>query len=302
MSQLLNTVLFLRNSSKSSNLSSTHRLVLLVLAGRIGNNEDTWITQSVLAKECALQRRRLQYILQDLRDRNLISYGLTGRNNRYKLTLEHAHSSAPIIHDMCTPVHINMCTPVRISSSEKIAASPVVEPKKRPPEKPKEKEKVTIKAKEKEFVLPECINKNDWHDLLMHRREIGKPVKATGRKRLVAHLIKLKDAGQNISEMIDQTISNGWQGIFEVKKKKPSFEQSVPVVTINRYANLPDYTEIRLAKEREDAGIAGNQSRGISMPPAQADISSSLGLGNLLKYDRGSVHGSQSQNAGNLSR
>jgi transcription initiation factor IIE alpha subunit len=282
MSQLLDTVLFLRNSPKSVNLSATHRLVLIILAGRIGKNTDTWITQRILAKECAIKERQLQYILQDLREQKLISCSLAGRSNRYQLSLESTHCSASIIPDTRTVVRHNTRTVVRQSCDEKIAASPVVEPKNRPLEKPKEKVKVTIKAKEKEFVLPECINKNDWADLLKYRKEIRKPLTAVGIRRTVKRLLDFQSAGQNIGEMIDQTISNGWTGIFEVKKKKV-FVQPESVVATNRYANLTDYTEIRLAKERENAGTIGNPIRHAGVQSIESLLSQGVGMGGLSR-------------------
>lgn len=52
MSLLLDLVLFNRNKKKSYKLTSSLKVILYALGGRIGKNKDTWIRQEELAREC----------------------------------------------------------------------------------------------------------------------------------------------------------------------------------------------------------------------------------------------------------
>ncbi|WP_416052791.1 hypothetical protein [Cupriavidus basilensis] len=65
-------------------------------------------------------------------------------------------------------------------------------------------------------VLPDWIDPTLWADFEAHRKEKKKPITTGSAKRIIASLEKLRDAGQDVSAVINQTISNGWTGVFAV--------------------------------------------------------------------------------------
>ena len=68
-------------------------------------------------------------------------------------------------------------------------------------------------------IAPEWLDKELWEDYLAYRVEIKKPLTETGQKRAVMKLKRFYDAGQDVDEIIEQSITNNWLGLFSVKQK-----------------------------------------------------------------------------------
>ncbi len=92
MSYLVTVALFLRNTCKQIKLTSTQKLILIVVAFRIGKNQDTWLKQSELAEECQITSRQLRTDLKILSEKELIIVDKIitkkGKQDRYRLVLE----------------------------------------------------------------------------------------------------------------------------------------------------------------------------------------------------------------------
>lgn len=68
-------------------------------------------------------------------------------------------------------------------------------------------------------IAPDWLDKELWEDYLCYRSEIKKPLTETGQKRAVMKLKRFYDQGQNVDEIIEQSITNNWLGLFAVKQK-----------------------------------------------------------------------------------
>ncbi len=80
----------------------------------------------------------------------------------------------------------------------------------------------TLQKKEKpiqkkEYILPEWLSVQDWNDFTEHRKHIKAPLSDNAKKRMITSLQKLKDSGANISDVINQSIINGWKDIFPIR-------------------------------------------------------------------------------------
>lgn len=89
-----------------------------------------------------------------------------------------------------------------------------------------EKSREDINTKEENWtaVLPfdsEAF-KETWKKWVQHRHEIKKPMKPTQIQTLLAEMRELGES-ESIARMM-QSISNGWQGLFEVKKSSQKSE------------------------------------------------------------------------------
>jgi len=51
------------------------------------------------------------------------------------------------------------------------------------------------------------------------RRSIKKPMSDYAKKLAIGELSKLRDAGNDPAEVLNQSTLNSWQGLFEVKVK-----------------------------------------------------------------------------------
>jgi DNA-binding PadR family transcriptional regulator len=68
--------------------------------------------------------------------------------------------------------------------------------------------------------LPDFINPSLWDDWTRHRREIGHSLKPTTIQKQLKQLAEWQSQGYDVNKIIEQSIVNGWQGLFLPKKTK----------------------------------------------------------------------------------
>ena len=91
-------------------------------------------------------------------------------------------------------------------------------------------------------VLPDWLASQDWESFKSHRKEIKSPMSVRAQKLMIQCLVKLHADGQNPEECINQSIMNGWKGIFSVRKlnnvngqvKKESYRDKVKAAVEKR--------------------------------------------------------------------
>lgn len=66
--------------------------------------------------------------------------------------------------------------------------------------------------------LPDWLPQKSWEEFVAMRKDIKKPITDRGIKRAVADLLKLKEGGEDVEAVIQQTVRNEWRGFFPVKK------------------------------------------------------------------------------------
>ena len=78
--------------------------------------------------------------------------------------------------------------------------------------------------------LPDWLSAKIWSSWVAYRRDLKKPIKS---QQTVTQAINLLDRcrlkGYSPDEIINQSIANGWQGLFEPKGAKPQPRQQVRV-------------------------------------------------------------------------
>lgn len=93
-------------------------------------------------------------------------------------------------------------------------------------QKPTIKESLTVQKQKKEEeveVIPNCIDISKWEEWKSYKKEKKqKLTKSTAGKQL-QNLQKWHLEGQDPNEIIDNSISNGWAGLFPLKQQKPTF-------------------------------------------------------------------------------
>ena len=69
--------------------------------------------------------------------------------------------------------------------------------------------------------IPDFINLKTWQAYLEMRKSIKKPLKTEHQFNLaISTLQKLQSQGHNPNDVLNQSILNSWQGLFELKKSK----------------------------------------------------------------------------------
>ena len=249
MNLLLDTVLFVRNDQQSINLTTGEKFLLVILASRIGNNENTWVNQETLAKDCGIKRRQLIYSLNSLKDKNLIKVDKNGKSNRYALVftdvqstayevqdtahqhvqstahIEHQHvqSSAHDISDTCNTLHMyrevfGSETHVAVGlQGNETSPKETIKANKQLKANKQRTTKTTKAVIEDKVELPDWLPQSEWDDFLEHRRQLKAPMSILAQKRGIRVLSDLRDKGQDILKVIEQSIVNGWKGLFPIK-------------------------------------------------------------------------------------
>ena len=91
---------------------------------------------------------------------------------------------------------------------------------------PTVKESLTVQKQKKEEeveAIPNCIDISKWEEWKNYKKEKKqKLTKSTAGKQL-QNLQKWHLEGQDPNEIIDNSISNGWAGLFPLKQQKPTF-------------------------------------------------------------------------------
>jgi DNA-binding IscR family transcriptional regulator len=70
-----------------------------------------------------------------------------------------------------------------------------------------------------EMLVPQWLNPAIWAEYVTHRKQLGKPLTEIAAGRLIGKLEKLQQEGHDPTEVIEQSLDNGWVGVFELRRK-----------------------------------------------------------------------------------
>jgi len=73
--------------------------------------------------------------------------------------------------------------------------------------------------------LPNWMPMESWENFVGMRKEIKKPVTERAAKMLIKKLSGLKEEGQNVAEVLDQSTRSGWSDVYPLKQSKAAFNQ-----------------------------------------------------------------------------
>ena len=88
-----------------------------------------------------------------------------------------------------------------------------------------EKNEKNDKKKRREGVsggngIPEWIPKDLWADFKEFRIRIKAPLTDRATKNIISELEKLREEGSDPCEVLNQSITRGWRGVFHIKKNR----------------------------------------------------------------------------------
>ena len=92
------------------------------------------------------------------------------------------------------------------------------------PEKPRSKDMRETRLIINPIQVPDWMPVDSWNDFVESRRRLRKPMTQNAIKLAISTLEKLRLQGNNVQEVIEQSILCGYSGLFPVKKGK---QQSV---------------------------------------------------------------------------
>jgi len=86
------------------------------------------------------------------------------------------------------------------------------------------------KKEEKEIIeVPDWISETDWNDFSDMRKKLKKPMTNRAAGLVIGKLEKLRMAGHDVNEILQQSIVNSWQDVYAPKTQGQYRQQSQPV-------------------------------------------------------------------------
>ena len=98
------------------------------------------------------------------------------------------------------------------------------------------------------ITLPLWLEPGIWGEYVTHRVELNKPLTKTSASRVIGKLGKLKQEGNDPAAVIEQTLENGWLGLFEIKRANSNGYRS-------QADRAADNIEQMLKRTASDSGI-----------------------------------------------
>jgi DNA-binding transcriptional ArsR family regulator len=73
--------------------------------------------------------------------------------------------------------------------------------------------------------IPDWLDKTDWKDFVAMRKKIGKPMTDRAMKIIISKLENMKSKGISVSIVLQNSIVNAWQDVYEPKVQQASQSQ-----------------------------------------------------------------------------
>lgn len=210
-------------------LPHMEKLVLLALADNANDAGDCWPSINALATKCSLSRRSVLRTISGLQGGG----HLTRRAEKGKVSAYRVHPCLLVTSVTQTPVtNSHQCQidtsdrhdtdPCLLVTSPPLSPPPYNPPPLKPPSENRHEPPTrararvrTVKAKAaSEEPPPSNLNVEAWHRWEQYRRETRKPIKPAS---VLAAQRKLAGYGADQGAVVEQSIANGWQGLFDVK-------------------------------------------------------------------------------------
>lgn len=224
MSFMLAGLAFTRRINTGAKVASTDKLVLLALADTADDDGSCWPKLSYLAAKCEMSEDTVRRSVYRLIEAGYVSttkrFDQTGRqlSNGYRIVQERLRSSEEIrigLHDATPPLQeqggegCSNTTPGgsrkgrprtyhRNLSVEPIPPTPLVD-------------------------LPDWLPKESWDAYQQHRIDIKKPLTKKAAELAIRELGYLRSLGNDPVAVIEQSILNGWRGLFALKHARNGY-------------------------------------------------------------------------------
>lgn len=220
-------------------LTPVTRNVLFVLADSADKYGKCWPSVGTIARCAEVSERSVQRALHELEERAALTreqrVAESGRTTttRYQL---HADACVFLIDeseletlggrvtpcrgegDKVAPPGVTVASPLNMlepTTGRKPTTGDLLPQDQRQPQpgNGKHHDKVTTPPE----ALPACVPADLWADFIADRKERKKPLTTRAQKLALTRLELLHAAGQDVAEVIRQSIERGWSGLFPIK-------------------------------------------------------------------------------------
>lgn len=202
----------------SLQMSPTQKSVLISLADQANDQGVCWPAISTIVARTCLSERAVRNALRDLEASGLIqSQHRGGTSSSYLIT---PRQEMPPRHDV-PPRQQVPPTPARAAphpgTTCRLPRHDVPPNRKEPSENRKGTKSKGADAPA--VVVPDWIPGDAWTDWVSHRKSLRKPLTPKAAELAIRTLDDLRQQRQSPQAVIEQSIANGWTGLFPLKSQ-----------------------------------------------------------------------------------
>ena len=220
------------------------------------NKKVDWVSNEQLSQLTGMLPHKCSAAKSSLVKRNIfIQEGrLTGINkelNEWKNEPYPKKVNLPESGKKCLPESGNGSYPNRVTTKDNITKDNKDNINKPPvvPQNEKAKSFDPLSA-----ALPEWLSQQTWESWVSYRKDLKKPIKSQQTVTQALNLLDRSRAkGFPPEEIINKSIANGWQGLFEPDNSRgPARQQSAPSRAVAERFNEKDYGSTQMPSWAED--------------------------------------------------
>lgn len=200
----------------------TPKSVLISLADNANDQGHCWPSIATIAERTCFSERAVQGAIKWLQEYGLLTADRSnGRHTRYWLTPSEFAGDPRI---SCTPQEVHPAGGASVPPQE--VRQPPQMPRQPPQEVPSnhQEPKRTVRSNRKkeanvpDVIVPDWLPADAWSNWVTHRHSIRKPLSDLAAKLCIDELESLRSNGFDPKKIINTSILNGWQGLFEPKQ------------------------------------------------------------------------------------
>jgi len=114
-----------------------------------------------------------------------------------------------------------------------------------------------------EAITTEGLDHSAWNTFIEYRKDIGKPYKKVS---IPAAQKKLASFGADQIAVVEQTIANGWTGLFDLKRGNHGTRQQVDNSAVGKVRRANEERERRNAQPKTDGPVVGTNGQDVRAP------------------------------------
>lgn len=218
-----------------SKLSSTHKFVLVALCDNANDQGECYPSMSMLCEKTSLSERTVQGSISYLEANKFLKRDMRKGRSTYYFIADPRNWCAPAADAPPQEMHPSPADcappPPQILRDTPAAPAPITinEPSVEPS---------VNHQKAKAFVLPDCIPVDAWNAYLEMRKKKRKEPTDYARDLVVAELMKINRAGQDVRSALNASIKNGWTDVYAPKNEiRQVSAQTTNLAAAQRAAN-----------------------------------------------------------------
>lgn len=196
-------------------LPASRKLVLLALSDNANEEGMCWPSIHTIASKCSLTERAVYECLHDLEAGGYLKRNnRSGRSTIYLLNLPEPGSPLNQIQETPepgSPPPLNHVQETPEPGSPIIAKYPEIEPSLN-----QKSGKEAIPDQD----FPDWLPVASWEALIEHRKATKSPMTSHSKKLAINKLDELRGQGNDPVRVINQTILNGWKGLFPLSENQ----------------------------------------------------------------------------------